>query len=368
MGKILKRQFFIWLLTKLYLNVSDSTRLFKDCQPHGTGVISTRAILTIEPGKTYTERVFGHSILNPGHVLYDLRGDLPASWMKPKRTPLSATFFLPPMGGHHMTETRSLLWNIPVADGYDAFVAEIRRRVAARVMSRTRGSDGQPIRREIELTRGNESLMETWRIIQAYRPALRSATVQARFHSSGGRVERITFSAGHLRPPPFRRDRVDPEVALERPSPQPTRPRRPPTERPPRETPRPDRGWEQEDEYFGVPSIFDYGRYFRGMHNTHRNTICWGTYDNDTDICSPGFETRNERSIFLHWDRGYRDYRNEMLHGRREISRIRYRLGARPDARETDRVYRQGVLDARREHLAALGIRNPGPAQLAPSL
>ncbi len=261
-----------------------------------------------------------------------------------------------------MTETRSLLWNIPVGAGYDAFVAQIRRRVAARVMSRTTGSDGQPVRREIGLTQGNESLRETWRIIQDYRPALLTATVQARFHYVNGRVERITFSAGHLRPPPFRRTRIDPEVVLERPAPQPTRPRRPSPERPPRQGPRPDRGWEQEDEYFGIPSIFDYGRHFRGLHNTRHNTICWGNYDNATDICSPGFETRNERALYLHYDRGYRDYFIEITSRprRRAVDRSRFRRGRQPDASDADRSYRQGVLDAERNLRSALGYR-PSP-------
>ncbi len=261
-----------------------------------------------------------------------------------------------------MTETRSLLWNVPVAGGYETFVGQIRRRVSARVMSRTTGSDGQPIRREIELTRGNESLRETWRTIQTYRPALHSVTVQARFHYSNGRVERISFSAGHLRPPPFRRTRVEPEIAPERPSPQPTRPRRPSAERPPRQSPRPSRPWEQEDEYFGIPSVFDYGRQFRGAHNTRHNTICWGNYDNDTDICSPGIETRNERALYLHHDRGYRDYFIE-IHSRprrRVVDRSRFRRGRQPGASEADRVYRQGVLEAERDLRAGLGYR-PSP-------
>lgn len=267
-----------------------------------------------------------------------------------------------------MSDTRSLLWNIPVNGTYEDFVREIRRHVARRVMSRTTGSDGQPVHREIELTQGNESLLETWRTIRAYRPTLHRATVQAVFHYAGGRVERITFSAGHLRPPPFRRPQIDPEDIMEHPNPQPTQPRRPSTERPPRDAPRPTRGWEQEDEYFGAPDIFHFGRYFRGAHNTHHNTICWGEYDNDTDICSYGFETRNERALYLHYDRGFRDYRNEMMYGRREIVRERYRRGAMQDAPEADRVYRQGILDARRQHLDALGIRNPRPEQLAPPL
>ncbi len=244
--------------------------------------------------------------------------------------------------------TRTFMWNVPVCETYDAFVRQIQQRVARRVMSRTPGPNGQPVRREIALTQDNGSLHQTWIDLRMERAPV--GLVRAIFHERDGRVERIMFTAV--------------PVAVLTPD-RPRRPDPPPARREPGSTPAPSPvpprrslGTEQEDEIAGVPSIWRggrYGRYFYGVHTTQHNTICWGEYDNDHDVCR-GHETRNTRGLFLHYDRGRRDYLATTRHNRMLVEVSRYRNGARLGASDADRVYRQGVLDMRREmgHTAPL--------------
>jgi len=89
-------------------------------------------------------------------------------------------------------------WLISVQGDYAQFVAQVRQRVALLVQSRTLGQDGQPVRREIDLTEHNASLRAVWNHVQAQRPLPSSVMVQADFQVVNGRVEQITFSAGHL--------------------------------------------------------------------------------------------------------------------------------------------------------------------------
>jgi len=253
-----------------------------------------------------------------------------------------------------MSHTRRFVWNVAVSGGYQDFMQQVRRRIASRVQSRTPGSNGQPVHREISLTEGNASLAETWRVIRTHDLNLRNVLVQAVFHYSNGRVERIIFSANHLRPAHVREPGPDPDDSPGIRRPRPTRPRSP---RPsaPQPGPRPNRAEESTGEYVGIPGIPSYGRYFYGVHNTRHSTICWIKYDNETDTCV-GLETDNEFALYLHYDRGRRDYLITCQQNRMVVSIPRYRNGANPNAPVEDIIYRQGVLDMRRElgHTAPL--------------
>ena len=100
------------------------------------------------------------------------------------------------------------LWRVPTSS-HAQFLRAIQQQVGLLVQSRTLGRDGQPARRELELTRNNASLEAVWSQVQAQQPLPQSVLVLANFHIVDGRVERITFSAGHLVEPLPRRASPD---------------------------------------------------------------------------------------------------------------------------------------------------------------
>ena len=250
---------------------------------------------------------------------------------------------------------RTFTWTVPVSENYNDFVAEIRRRLARRVASRTRGADGQPVRREIELTQGNPSLLSTH--VALVSRGMQQASINVCFHTSeGGRVERVTFSPPRVVP-------VEPTTITATP---PRRTRTPPPSVPPRGG-RPGRGEESTGEVAGAPGILSGGRIFYGVHTTRHNTMCYGAYDNASDVCH-GVQTENTFSYYLHYDQGMRDYiylmrqlgtdvvQSDAYQRRLEIFTQRTRAGRNPStARRVDRVYREGAREGHRR----LRLTNP---------
>ncbi len=251
---------------------------------------------------------------------------------------------------------RIYTWIVPVCDNFARFAEKVQRGVATRVASRTTGPDGQPVRREISLTEGNQSLRNTY--LELISRGMQRADIRAVFHTSaGGRVERITFS-----PPPV--------VSLAPTALTASPPRgRTPTPSP---TPNPQKRTLSEEasgEVMGVPGLGSegYGRYFYGVRTTSHNTMCYGRYDNLEDVCH-GAETENTMALRLHYDRGLRDLRYLMQHANTDrvttedyqnlLARYEQRMssGRRANGPIADRLYREGALEGYRR----ARVSNPG--------
>lgn len=241
---------------------------------------------------------------------------------------------------------RNYVWVVPVSSTYDGFLREIRQRVAQIVASRTLGPDGRPVRREIDLTQGNQSLTNTYVVLSAM--GMQRADIHACFHTSAdGRVERITFSPPRVVP-------IEPTTITASP---PRPPQRSPTPSPGRP---PDRGPESEGEVAGVTGMLSGGRMFYGIHTTRHNTMCYGGFDNSSDVCH-GVETENTMALRLHYDRGMRDYmylmtqigsdtvQTDSYQTSLRIFTQRVNAGRSPNAAVADRVYREGAQQGHRE-------------------
>ncbi len=246
---------------------------------------------------------------------------------------------------------RRYVFNVPVSSSYEGFVREVQRHVARRVASRTIGPDGQPVRREVTLTEGNASLRNTYSGLLAR--GMERAEIRATFHTNaGGRVERITFAPPRVVPIAPTTITASPPRPSSTPAPGPP-PSPPPTPR------RPGRGPESEGEVAGVPGALSGGRYFYGVHTTRHDTMCYGRYDNQNDVCQ-GVETENSMVHRLHYDQGQRDLMYLMRHLGTDVvatdgyqSRLRaytrrMNNGRPRSAPLADRVYRQGALEGYR--------------------